>query len=82
MHMERTRVGQFFLFIGLILLVIFFTTDHSLNKGAEYLFIGLLSSVLGFALILRNRKPHQESRRFRILRKRQSKAEREMSKEQ
>jgi len=82
MHMERTRVGQFFLFIGLILLIIFFTTDHSQNKGAEYLLIGLLSCIFGIALIWRNRKPHQESKRFRIFRKRQSKAERETSKEQ
>jgi hypothetical protein len=82
MHLEKRRVGLFFLFIGLISLVIFFTADHSLDPGVEYLFVGLLLSISGIALFWRNRKPPEESKRFRMLRRRQSKAEREASKEQ
>lgn len=82
MHLEKTRIGQFFLFIGLISLTIFFTTDHALDPGVEYLFIGLLLSLIGISLIWRNRQAPQESKRFRILRWKQSKADREASKEQ
>jgi hypothetical protein len=82
MRVERRRVGLFFLFIGMISLVIFFTADHSTDPGVEYFFFGLLFVVMGGTLIWRDRKPPQESKRFRILRRKKSKAERESSKEQ
>jgi hypothetical protein len=82
MHVEKRRIGQFFLFIGLIALVIFFTVDHSVDSGIEYFFIGLLLTGIGSALIWRDRKPPQDSRRFRMFRRKMSKAERESSKEQ
>ena len=82
MRIEKGRVGQFFLFLGLISLVIFFTASGSENPGYPYLFIGLLFSVVGIALIWRGRKPPQETRRFRIFRRQKSKAEQESSREQ
>jgi hypothetical protein len=82
MHVEKRRIGLFFLFIGLISLVIFFTADHSVYPGVEYFFVGVLFCVLGFALIWRDRKPPQESKRFRLFRRKMSKAERESGKEQ
>lgn len=80
MRVEKRRVGMFFLFIGAISLVIFFTARHPLDSGFEFFFIGLLLVIIGFAFIWRDRKPPQESKRFRILRKKKSKAERESGK--
>lgn len=81
MLVERGRVGQFFLFIGVISLVVFFTTGRSGEQGYEFFFIGLLSCILGIALIWKGRKPPPESRRFRLFRKKKSKAEQESSRE-
>ncbi len=69
MEIEKGRVGQFILFIGLILLVIFFTTDQAKHPQYELFFFGLIGVGCGVYLIWRDLKPPPESQRFRSLRK-------------
>jgi Na+/phosphate symporter len=69
MHIEKGRVGQFFLFIGLLLLVIFFTTDQAKHPQYGFFFIGVIVLCLGIYLIWRDLKPPEESQRFRAFRR-------------
>lgn len=73
MHIEKGRLGEFFLFIGLILLIIFFATDQSQDPQAWLFFLGLLVLGLGFYFIRRDWKPPGPSQRFRIFRKQDKK---------
>ncbi len=68
MQIERGRVGQFFLFVGLILLVIFFATDQSQEPQVGWFFGGLLVMGVGVYLIWKDWKPRPPSQRFRLLR--------------
>jgi hypothetical protein len=63
------RIGEFFLFIGLILLVIFFASDQSQELAWGYLIIGGGLVILGGILMWRRRGPEIESNRFRTYRK-------------
>ena len=62
------QIGQFFLVIGLILLVIFFGTDQVHRPAYTYFCGGLLILLLGIYLYWRDRPPVKPSGRFRILR--------------
>jgi ABC-type Fe3+ transport system permease subunit len=70
MHVEKGRFGQFFLFIGLIALVIFFTIDQSQQFQAGFFFAGILLAGVGVFLIWRDWKRPPPANRFRLLRKR------------
>jgi hypothetical protein len=74
METEKGRIGQFFLFIGLILLVIFFFTDQAQNPSYGYFFFGAASTFLGGYLMWRYRKPGPQADRFRSLRRAQMKS--------
>jgi hypothetical protein len=68
------------LFIGLILLVVFFAMDQAQNPSYGYFCTGVVIVLLGGLLMLRGQPPPAESMRFRTLRKwreqqRQRKAE-------
>lgn len=67
----KSRFGKFFIWLGLILLLLFITADivdvEDLN--AWYLFFGTIFLVLGVFLSLAGRKPPEESARFRSVRK-------------
>lgn len=81
MQIEKGRLGQFFLVIGLILLAIFFTTDQSSSPACGLFFFGAVLAFLGGYLIWRDLKPPPETQRFRTLRKmRQKQAERKAKK--
>jgi hypothetical protein len=69
MHIRLGRIGQFFFFIGIILLVVFFATDQNKSFQPGFFFFGLVLSFLGVYLIWRDWKPVGESKRFRMLRR-------------
>ena len=69
MNIRLGRVGQFFFFIGIILLVVFFATDQNKNFQPGFFFFGLALSFFGVYLIWRDWKPTGESKRFRTLRR-------------
>ncbi len=75
MHIRRGRIGQFLLFIGIILLVVFFVSDQNTYFQPGFFFIGLVFSFLGVYLVWRDWKPVGESRRFRTLRRLRKKNE-------
>jgi len=77
MKIEKSRLGSFFLFIGLVLWVIFFVTDQVNHPSYGYFFVGAVALFLGGYLWWRNQKPAPESARFRSMRRmRQKRAER------
>lgn len=63
------RIGQFFLVIGLVTLVVFAGTASERQPAWEYGLVGLVSSVLGGYLMWRNRIIVRETERFRTIRK-------------
>jgi cadmium resistance protein CadD (predicted permease) len=75
MHIRLGRLGQFLLFIGIILLVVFFVTDQNTYFQPGFFFIGLVLSFLGVYIIWRDWKPTGESSRFRTLRRMRKKKE-------
>jgi hypothetical protein len=81
MQVGKSKIGRFLLFIGLILLVVFFASDQSLHPSYGYFCVGVIVALLGGLLMVRGHHPPAESMRFRTLRKwreqqRQRKAER------
>jgi hypothetical protein len=73
------RIGQFFLYIGLIVLVIFVATSQAQRPAFSYLCGGGLSLVFGIFLIWRVRRPPPEAGRFRLLRKSENRPREKMS---
>ncbi len=71
MHPEKNRVGLFFLFIGLILLILFSGSASDDQEGYQvgYFFLALLSFAFAFYLIRKDWKAPGESARFRTYRK-------------
>ena len=81
MQVGKHKIGRFLLFIGLILLVVFFAVDQSLHPSYGYFCVGVIVVLLGGLLMVRGQQPPAESMRFRTLRRRreqqrQRKAER------
>jgi Na+/melibiose symporter-like transporter len=68
MEVKKGRLGQFFLFIGLILLVVFFTTDRSEVSQIGFFFIGIFLAVIGVIVIWKDWK-RPPSARFRLVKK-------------
>lgn len=64
-----TRIGNFFILIGTILLVIFFFSDYSRSPVYNLLCIGLPLVVLGIALRRKGYQPPPPSDRFRLVRR-------------
>ncbi len=75
MNIRLGRLGQFLLFVGIILLVVFFVSDQNTYFQPGFFFVGLLLSFLGVYIIWRDWKPTTESKRFRTLRKLRKKEE-------
>lgn len=68
MHELITRIGTFFLVIGVGLLILFIASDMSNMTDFDYLFWAILAISLG--LLMRSRKaPPPPSGRFRLLHK-------------
>ena len=62
------RIGQFFVYLGLIALVIFLATSQAASPAFSYLCGGALSLLFGVFLIMRIRTAPPEGSRFRMLR--------------
>jgi len=69
MRSGKSKIGRFFLFIGLSLLVIFFAMDHAKHPSYGYFCIGIILAVLGGFFVITGHKPPEESMRFRTLRR-------------
>lgn len=69
MHVERGRVGQYFLFVGVLLLAIFFSTDPGTPPLVGFFLWGAGLVLLGLYLIRRDWKTPPTSGRFRLLRR-------------
>jgi sugar phosphate permease len=69
MQVGKSKIGRFLLFIGLILLVIFFAVDQAKNPSYGYLCAGVFVLILGALLMWHGQSPPAESMRFRTLRK-------------
>ncbi len=81
MQMEKGRLGQFFLVIGLISLVIFITTNQVDNPTYGFFIAGLALSLLGGFIMFQDRKPPAPTARFQAYRKmRQKQADRRAKK--
>ena len=81
MQTGKSKLGRFFFFIGLILLVVFFAIDQSENPAYGYFCVGIILVILGALWMRGGNKPPDESMRFRTLRRwreqqKQRKAER------
>jgi len=63
------RIGIFFLFIGLIILVIFFGTDQVRQPAYGLFCLGTAVSGFGFLIVWKNRRPPTPSKRFRMIRR-------------
>jgi len=62
--MEKSRLGTFFLLIGLVMLILFFGTDQSQNPQYILFFGGTPLTVLGVYLLWSDRKPTEPTTRF------------------
>jgi hypothetical protein len=81
MQVGKSKLGRFLLFIGLILLVVFFAVDQAKHPAYGYFCAGVIGIILGGLLMVRGHQPPAESMRFRTLRRwreqqKQRKAER------
>lgn len=70
MQFWKSKIGKFFFFIGLIMLVIFFAIDQSKNPSYGYFCVGIIVVILGVILMRSGGKTEpEESMRFRTLRR-------------
>ena len=64
-----SKLGRFFFFIGLVLLVVFFAMDQAKNPSYGYFCFGIIVVILGVILMRRGHQPPAETMRFRTLRR-------------
>jgi membrane-bound ClpP family serine protease len=69
MQVGKSKIGRFLLFIGLILLVVFFAMDQAKNPSYGYFCVGVIVVIVGGMLMLRGQPPPAESMRFRTVRR-------------
>ena len=69
MQVSKGKLGRFFIFIGLVLLVVFFAMDQAQHPAYGYFCGGVVGVLLGALLMIRGRQPPAESMRFRTLRR-------------
>ncbi len=62
------RIGQFFVFIGLIALVIFFASNQARQPAFSFFCGGILLMAAGIFLYMRTPRQPVETGRFRLLR--------------
>lgn len=69
------RIGCFFLFVGLIALLVFFAASYAGAEVFSYFMVGLAGLILGLVLVLRGRRLPPPGERFRIIRSSRDKFE-------
>ncbi len=69
MHIEKGRLGTFFIFVGVVMLFIFFIADANHTPQVGLFFAGLIITFLGVYLIWKDWKPRRTSGRFRLIRR-------------
>jgi Na+/phosphate symporter len=67
--MMTSRVGRFFLLIGLLSVIVFLATNQASNPQYGFLCWGTPGVFLGLYLMSRGQKKSQPSMRFRLFRK-------------
>jgi len=66
----KSKIGLFFIYIGLILLIVFFVTDQALHPSYGYFFAGFALLFLGIFMVWKSRAPVEpNTARFRTMRK-------------
>ncbi len=65
MEVNKGRVGQFFLVVGLFFFTLFFATDQSSSPQVWTFFAGMAGTTLGVYMMWTSFKP-QKSTRFRL----------------
>lgn len=70
------QIGLFFLFIGVVLLVIFFASDQTDNTVWSYFIGGAVLVALGVVLMRRTSRPDSEHGRFKTYRKLRNRSKR------
>jgi len=68
------RVGQFFFFVGLIVLILFLITAHNQQPYYSYFCISTLLLILGSVQMWKGRNPPAPMDRFNLIRKRRNKS--------
>ena len=69
MHVEKNRVGQFFVFGGLIFLILFAGSSQSNGIQVGYCCLSTIALTIGAILIWKDWKPPSQTARFRTLQK-------------
>ncbi len=70
----RARIGNFFIFIGILLILLFVYTDTTGSPYWGYVLLGLPAVLAGMVLRwMTPRPPPVESGRFRVLKKKEPK---------
>lgn len=67
------RIGQYFLFIGLITLIIYFASEQAQTPDYRFFCSGLVLFLFGAVIWWRAHEPAKDTGRFRILRQRKEK---------
>lgn len=65
----KQRLGIFFALVGAAVMALFFTSDVMDKPNIGYLFWGVVFIVVSFLFLRASRKPPEESKRFRLVRK-------------
>ena len=65
---SKWQVGQFFLVLGVLLLVLYFVTNQAKSPTILYFCSGTLLLILGIYMMWLGRNPPLDRERFRMLR--------------
>lgn len=70
-------IGKFFLFLGTVVMIIYFSTDFAGAPVFSLFFLSIFFILLGIHLIRKNRPPPQDSQRFSLVRRLLKKGQRD-----
>lgn len=63
------KIGSFFIFMGVILIILFVLSDIAHAREFNYLLYGMILLLIGIFMVGTNPKPPVESNRFRVLKR-------------
>ena len=72
------KIGSFFIFMGVILIILFVLSDIAHAREFNYLLYGMIILLIGIFMVGTNPKPPVESNRFRMLKRKSEKQKRSM----